>query len=182
MPFIYRVPLTNVQADSVKLQVDSGHVYYQKVVKVDSGISEGKIYIRAIQFMASKNIQQNYGYQEEGKLIFSTFQDLNINRVYVGDDNEQLQPYSAQFAIIIDIKNRRYRYTINNVVFFLPTENGNKRETLDEVYAKATNTDSRRIAREAKNLIVSFERYITTLTNELYEGIEQKSAMRRADF
>lgn len=177
-----RTSRAEYQSDSVKLVADSGHAYYQKVVKVDSNISEGKIYLRAVQFMAGKNIQQNYGYQQEGKLIFSTFQDLNINRVYVGDIDEPVQTYSVQFAIIIDIKNSRYRYTINNVVFFLPTETGNKRETLDEVYTKATNTDSRRVARVAKNLIVSFERYITTLTNELYEGIEQKSAMHKAVF
>jgi len=168
--------------DSVKLKVDSNHVYYQSVVRVDSNITEPLIYLRALQFMASKNITQTYGYQEEGKLIFATTQDLNINKVYVGDENEAIQPYTVQFSIILDLKNRKYRYTINNVLFFLPTETGNKRETLDELYEKATNTDSRRIAREAKNLITSFERYITALTNELYEAIEQKSPMNKADF
>jgi hypothetical protein len=170
------------QNDSVKLKVEDNNAYYQKAVKLDSNITEPMIYVRALQFMASKNIQQNYGYQEEGKLIFSTVQDLNINRVYVGDNDEAVQPYSVQFAITLDIKNGRYRYTISNVVFFLPTETGNKRETLNDVYLKATNTDSRRIARDAKNLITSFERYITTLTSELYDNIEQKLAMYKSKF
>jgi hypothetical protein len=168
--------------DSVKLQVDGGHAYYQKLVKVDSNITEPTIYIRCLQFMASKNIQQNYGYQEEGKLIFSTTQDLNINRAYVGDDNETVQEYSVQFAIMLDLKKGRYRYTINSVVFFLPTDNGNRRENLDDIYLKATNTDSRRVARDAKALITSFERYISALTDELYQAIEQKSIMYKSKF
>ena len=49
---------------------------------------ESVIYLRAIQFMASKNFQQTYGYQEEGKLIFTTTQDLNNNLVYVSDNND----------------------------------------------------------------------------------------------
>ncbi|HEY4326286.1 MAG TPA: hypothetical protein VGN20_20035 [Mucilaginibacter sp.] len=171
-----------VQADTVKLQIDGNTAYYQFTVKVDSNLAEPIIYIRALQFMASKNIQQTYGYQEEGKLIFSTMQDLNVSRVYVGDDNEAVEPYSVQFAITLDIKTGRYRYTISNILFFLPTETGNKRETLSDVYLKATNTDSRRIAKNARNLIASFERYITTLTNELYEGVEQKSAMNKSKF
>jgi hypothetical protein len=168
--------------DSVKLQVDGGHAYYQKVVKVDSNVTEPTMYIRSLQFMASKNIQQNYGYQEEGKLIFSTTQDLNINRAYVGDDNETVQEYTVQLAIALDLKKGRYRYTINNIVFFLPTDNGNKRETLNDVYLKATNTDSRRVARDAKALITSFERYISALTDELYQAIEQKSIMYKSKF
>ncbi|MDB4903262.1 MAG: hypothetical protein JWQ63_2543 [Mucilaginibacter sp.] len=170
------------QADSIKLQVEHNNAYYQDVVKADSNITEPTIYIRTLQFMASKNIQQNYGYQEEGKLIFSTTQDLNINRVYVGDDNETVQEYSVQFAITLDLKKGHYRYTINNVVFFLPTENGNRRENLNDIYLKATNTDSRRVARDAKALITSFERYISALTDELYQAIEQKSIMYKSKF
>jgi hypothetical protein len=168
--------------DSVKLQVDGDHAYYQKVVKLDSNITVPIIYIRTLQFMASKNIQQTYGYEEEGKVIFSTIQDLNINRIYVGDENETVQPYSAQFSIMLDMKKARYRYTIDNIVFFLPTETGNKRETMNDVYLKETTTDSRRIAREAKNLITSFERYLTMLTGELYDNVEQKSAMYKSKF
>ena len=168
--------------DSVKLQVDGDHAYYQKIVKLDSNITVPIIYVRTLQFMASKNIQQTYGYEEEGKLIFSTVQDLNINRIYVGDDSETVQPYSAQFSITLDMKKARYRYTIDNIVFFLPTETGNKRETLTDIYLKQTTTDSRRIAREAKNLIASFERYITALTGELYDNVEQKTAMYKSKF
>jgi len=170
------------EADSVKLLVEGNHAYYQKVVKTDSNLTEGKIYTRALQFMASKNFTQTYGYQEEGKLIFATSQDLTINQVYVGDDNETVEPYTVQFAIILDLKNGRYRYTINNVLFFLPTDNGNKRETLDEINEKATNTNSRRVAKEAKKLLTSFERYLTKLTNQLYEGIEQKLIMYNSNF
>lgn len=170
------------QIDSVKLIAEGNHVYYQKAIKVDSNINEPMIYLRAIQFMAAKNFTQTYGYQEEGKLIFSTFQDLNINKAFVGDDNENVQPYSVQFAIILDLKNGRYRYTIQNILFFLPTDYGNRRETISDIYAKTTNTDSRRIAREARNLISSFERYITSLTNELNEEIEGKSILYKAKF
>jgi hypothetical protein len=167
--------------DSVKLRVDGIHCYYQKVIRTDS-ISEGMIYARAVQFMASKNFTQNYGYEEEGKLIFTTTQDLNINPVYAGDDDDIVDPYTTQFAITLDMKNGSYRYTINNVVIFIPTANGNKRETLYDVYVKATNNDSRRVAKEAKKLIASFERYISSLTDELYENIRQKSAIYNSKF
>jgi hypothetical protein len=174
--------ITKPPSDSVKLKIDGEHAYYQKVVKVDSTLRESHIYIRTLQFMASKNFQQTYGYQEEGKLIFTTTQDLNVNLVYVGDDSDDNQPYTVQFAITVDIKNGSYRYTINNVVFFLPVDNGNKRETLYDAYVKANTRESRRIAREAKKLIVSFERYITALTDDLYEGIEQKSLIYKSKF
>ena len=149
--------------DSVKLIVEGNNAIYQKTVILDSNITVPAIYIRAIQFMASKNITQTYGYQEEGRLIFSTFQDLNINKVYVGDDNEILQTYSVQFAITLDIKNKRYRYTIHNMLFFIPTEYGNKRVNMFELYQKATNTDSRRIAKEAKKMIEDRKKAIDNL-------------------
>jgi hypothetical protein len=168
--------------DSVKLEVEGNYAYYQKTIKLDSGITEPLIYIRAVQFMASRNITQTYGYQEEGKLIFSTFQDLNINAVSILDDNDTVFPYSVQFAITLDLKNKRYRYTIHNVVFFLPSETGNRRETLFDVYQKYNNPDSRRIARDAKKLIASFEHYLTSLTNDLRDDIEQKSVGRKANF
>jgi hypothetical protein len=174
-------PRIDYQTDTVKLKIDGNNAYYQKVVKLDSNINEPTIYLRALQFMASKNIQQTYGYQPEGKLIFSTVQDLNINGAYVGDENDAVEPYSVQFAITLDMKSRTYRYTINNVVFFLPTETGNKRATLNDIYLKATN-DSRRIAKNANKLIASFERYLTSLTRELYVAVEQKSAMYNSKF
>ncbi|HZY39365.1 MAG TPA: hypothetical protein VFE53_22065 [Mucilaginibacter sp.] len=160
--------------DSVKLTVEGVHAFYQKVVKADS-IPLGIIYVRAIQFMAAKNFQQNYGYQEEGKLIFTTSQDLNINPVYVGDENDVVNPYNAQFSIMLDLKNGRYRYTVSNVVFFFPTDNGNKRETLYDIYFKASgNGESRRLEKVYKSIIDSFEKYISGLVTELREAIEQK--------
>lgn len=177
-----KFPFNTSQIDTVKLITDGNRVFYQQTIKVDSNIKEPIIYLRTVQFMAAKNITQTYGYQQEGKLIFSTFQDLNINRAFVGDDSENVQTYSVQFAIIVDIKNGRYRYTIQNIIFFLPTDYGNRRETMSDIYEKATNTDSRRIAREAKSLIYSFERYITSLTNELNEDIEQKSVLCKSNF
>ena len=51
-----------------------------------------------------------------------------------------------------------------------------------ELYQKATNTDSRRIAKEAKKMIESFERYIALLTDELKEEIEHKSPVNKAGF
>ncbi len=168
--------------DSVKLIAEGEYAYYQKTVKADS-IPEGLIYLRAIQFMAAKNFQQNYGYQQEGKLIFTTSQDLNVNAVYVGDENDAVNPYNAQFSIILDLKNGRYRYTVNNIVFFFPTENGNKRETLYDVYSKAgSGSESRRMQKVYKSIIDSFEKYISTLVTELREAIEQKLTIYDSKF
>jgi hypothetical protein len=167
---------TSVSPDSVKLTIEGNYAFYQGKVKVDS-LPEGLMYIRAVQFMAAKNFQQNYGYQEEGKMIYFTTQDLNVNAVYVGDDDDALNPYTVQFSITLDLKNGSYRYTINNVVFFRPEGTGNKRETLFDMYLKATNTNSRRIAKDARKLLDSFEKYLNALTGELYDGIEQKPSI-----
>lgn len=163
--------------DSIKLKIEGKTAYYIQAVKVDSGITEHKIYMRTLEFMAGKNFQQNYGYDEEGKLICTTVQDLNTNVVSATSDNDIIDPYTVQFTITVDMKNRRYRYTINNIVFFIPTETGNMRLTMYEMYQKATNTDSRRIAREAEKYISSFERYIGDLTDELHQAVEQKRAI-----
>ena len=151
--------------DSIKLKVEGTNAYYQQAVKVDSDITENKIYMRALEFMAAKNFQQNYGYDEEGKLICTTTQDLNTNVFSVTDEGENTDPYTVQFAITVDMKNRRYRYTINNIVFYLPTGAGNMRLSMYEMYLKATNTDSRRIAKEANKVISSFETYLGVLTD-----------------
>ena len=169
-------PNKSISPDSVKLTIEGNYAFYQGKVKVDS-LPEGLIYIRAVQFMAAKNFQQNYGYQEEGKMIYFTTQDLNVNAVYVGDEDDVLNPYTVQFSMILDLKNGSYRYTINNVVFFRPDGNGNKRETLYDIYLKATNTNSRRVAKDAHKLLDSFEKYLNTLTSELYDGIEQKPSI-----
>ncbi|WP_295673447.1 hypothetical protein [uncultured Mucilaginibacter sp.] len=166
----------SISPDSVRLTIEGNYAFYQGKVKVDS-LPEGLMYIRAVQFMAAKNFQQNYGYQEEGKMIYFTTQDLNVNAVYVGDDDDALNPYTVQFSITLDLKNGSYRYTINNVVFFRPEGNGNKRETLFDMYLKATNTNSRRIAKDARKLLDSFEKYLNALTGELYDGIEQKPSI-----
>jgi len=164
--------------DTIKIQIDSNlNTYFQRVVKVDSRITVDILYTRAIQFMAAKNIIQTYGYEQEGKLIFTTSQDLNFNADYVGDENDNIQPYTAQFAIMLDIKHGIYRYTINNVVFFYPSAGGNRRETLLELYNKATNTVSKRIARSSQYMLISFERYLGKFTDDLQQGIEQKTAM-----
>ena len=166
----------SISPDSVRLTIEGNYAFYQGKVKMDS-LPEGLMYIRAVQFMAAKNFQQNYGYQEEGKMIYFTTQDLNVNAVYVGDDDDALNPYTVQFSITLDLKNGSYRYTINNVVFFRPEGNGNKRETLFDMYLKATNTNSRRIAKDARKLLDSFEKYLNALTGELYDGIEQKPSI-----
>ena len=171
----------NPSTDSVKLQIDGKNVYYQKVVKVDSSIKVSDIFIRALQFMAGKNFQQNYGYQQEGKLIFTTTQDLNINPVTTGTDMDNVEQYTVQFAITIDIKNGRYRYTVHNVVFFRPTDTGNSRLTLYDMHQKATG-DTKWVAKDARKVIISFERYLSTLTAELNEGIDHKSAIYQPKF
>ncbi|HEY0243994.1 MAG TPA: hypothetical protein VGC01_00390, partial [Mucilaginibacter sp.] len=152
-----------------------------QTVKADT-LPVDLIFNRAIQFMAAKNFTQTYGDQEEGKLIFTTSQDLNINPVYVGDDNDIIDPYTAQFAIILDIKPGGYRYIVTNVVFFLPAGTYSKRENLFDIYTKATNTESKRVAKSAQKLISSFEKYLHTLVDDLYQGIEQKSAMYSSKF
>jgi hypothetical protein len=173
----------DIQAgDTVKLTVEGTNAYYQRLVKVDSGITESKIYLRSLQFMASKNFQQNYGYDEEGKLICTTAQDLNTNVFSATSVADAIDPYTVQFAITIDMKNRRYRYTINNIVFYLPDEGGNRRLTMDELYQQATNTDSKRVARDATKVISSFEKYLGVLTSELYQAVEQKRPMDSTKF
>jgi len=169
-------------ADSLQLMIDSTNAYYQKVVKVDSNIMESMIYERALQFFAAKNFQQNYGDEQEGKLIYTTTQDLNTSRIYIGDDMDPVDPFTAQFSITLDLKNRRYRYTISNVVIYRPAEDGNRRLTLYDIYEKATNTDSKRIAKDAKKVQVAFEKYISALITELYRDIEQKSAIHSPKF
>ena len=101
----------------------------------------------------------------------------------MGDENDQVNPYNAQFSIIVDLKNGRYRYTVNNIVFFFPTDNGNKRETLYDVYLKAgSSSESRRMEKVYKSIIDSFERYISTLVTELREAIEQKLPINNSKF
>lgn len=168
--------------DSVKLKIEGTTAYYMQTVKLDSGITEHKIYQRTLEFMAARNFQQNYGYDEEGKLICTTTQDLNNNTFSAGSDSETIDPYTVQFTITVDMKNRRYRYTINNIVFFIPTETGNMRLTMYEMYQKATNGDSRRVAKEAQKLIASYERYIGSLTDELYQAVELKRAIDNTKF
>src|SRR5258708_11362309 len=132
----------NNQGETVKLQIDNNNAYYQKVIKVDSNIKVSMIYARALQFMASKSFQQNYGYEEEGKLIFTATQDLNTNANFSGTEDDSPNPFAAQFAITLDMKNGRYRYTIHNVVFFVPTDNGNRRVTLYEMHQKSVDKES----------------------------------------
>ena len=168
--------------DSVKLKIEGTNAYYQKAVKVDTGIGVSLIYVRALQFMAAKNFQQNYGYEEEGKLIFTTTQDLNTNFVTNGYDMDNVDVFTVQFAITIDMKKQVYRYTIHNVVFFRPTETGNRRLTLYDMYQKETNGDSRGVKKDAKKIVDAFEKYITTLTGELYESIQHKAAIYNSKF
>jgi hypothetical protein len=162
--------------DSVELKIDSNVAYYQKTVKVDSNIKVSMIYERALEFAAAKNFQQNYGYEPEGKMIFTTTQDLNTNPIY-GGDNDDPDPYTVQFALIIDMKNGRYQYTIDNVIFYLPTQNGSRRFTLYDLYEKETGDQPRRIQKNAKKIIDSFDRYLVSLTGELYKEVEHKSAI-----
>jgi hypothetical protein len=179
----YRVDHNKKSAipDSVKLKVDSNSAYYQKTVKVDSNIKVSMIYLRTLQFMSAKNFTQNYGYEEEGKMIFTTTQDLNANAIFAGD-NDDPDPYTVQFAITIDMKNGRYRYTISNIIFYLPSQNGNRRMTLRELYDKESSNESRRIQRNAKTIVYSFEKYLVSFTGELYSEIEHKAVIYDTKF
>src|ERR1700761_174423 len=116
----------NTQYDTLKLLADSNrNVYYQKTVTTRVNLTADRIYEHVLQFMAAKNFVQTFGDDQQWKVIFTTTQDLNMNPVYIGDDNDPVAPYSAQFAVMIDMKNGHYRYTINNILFFFPTANGN---------------------------------------------------------
>ncbi|TSJ40578.1 hypothetical protein FO440_12565 [Mucilaginibacter corticis] len=179
------LPASNTLPDTIKILTDTNHnVYYQKTVKVGDNIMAPQIYERAIQVMSAKNLTQNYLDDTNWKLIFTTTQDLNINvnRLFVADINEEIDPYTVQFAITLDIKNGRYRYTVNNIVFFLPINSYNKRETFYETYMKASTAENKRISKNAKALIASFERYLAGLTDDLKQSIEQKATMYNAKF
>jgi len=164
-------------ADTVKLLYDGKNTYYQKVVMVDT-ISEASIYLSAIEFMASKNFTQNYCDQDEGKLIFTSSQDLNIS----GYDSTQPNLYSVQFAIVLDMKNGRYRYTINSATFFY----NNIRWTLFDIYAAAynaqLNAQSKVNARFGKAVLTSFNAYLSSLLTEMNEDITHKSITGNSNF
>lgn len=170
------------QGDSVKLIIDGTSAYYQKTVKVDTGIGVSLIYLRTLQFMAAKNFQQTYGFEQEGKEIFTTTQDLNTNPFTVGNYSDNIDVFTVQFAVTVDMKKQRYRYTIHNVTFYLPTETGNLRLTLYEMYLRATNGDSRSIKKDSKKVIDAFERYIGSLTAELRESIDHKAMIYNTKF
>jgi len=171
-------PIATVH-DSIRMQVDSNMAWYQKTFKTDSNIKISMIYLRALQFMAAKNFQQNYGYEQEGKMIFTSTQDLNPTQP---GNYDELQIFTVQFAITIDIKNARYRTTIHNVTFYLPSETGNRRLTLKEMNQKAVFGNSKAIRKEAARIMESFERYIVSLTNELYAEVEHKAIIYNPKF
>src|SRR5579862_9476882 len=78
--------------DTIKLQIENTNAYYQKTFKVDSNVKISIIYLRALQFMAAKNFQQNYGYEQEGKMIFTSTQDLNKNATISDNNNDDPDP------------------------------------------------------------------------------------------
>lgn len=170
------------QGDSVIIKIDGNTAYYQKSVKVDTSIGVSLIYLRTLQFMAAKNFQQTYGYEQEGKEIFTTTQDLNTNPFTIGNYSDNIDPFTVQFAVTVDMRKQRYRYTIHNVTFYRPTETGNLRMSLYEVYLRATNGDSRSIKKDSKKVIDAFERYISSLTAELRESIDHKALIYNTKF
>jgi hypothetical protein len=170
------------QGDSVVLKIDGTSAYYQKTVKVDTGIGVSLIYLRTLQFMAAKNFQQNYGFEQEGKEIFTTTQDLNTNVFTTGNYSDNIDVFTVQFAITIDMKKQRYRYTIHNVIFYRPTETGNLRLTLYEMYLRETGGESRSIKKDSKKVIDAFEKYIGSLTAELRESINHKALIYDTKF
>lgn len=169
------------ELDSVGLRIDNTNAYFQRTFKVDSNIKISTIYTRALQFMAAKNFQQNYGYEQEGKMIFTTTQDLTTTPG-TAEPSDDMDPYTVQFAFTIDMRNGRYRCTISNVTFYLPSDYGNRRMTLYEVYEKETSNESRRITRNAKMLVESFERYLVYLTNGLHAEVEHKADIYNSKF
>jgi len=170
------------QGDSVMIKIDGNTAYYQKSVKVDTSIGVSLIYLRTLQFMAAKNFQQTYGYEQEGKEIFTSTQDLNTNPFTIGNYSDNIDPFTVQFAVTVDMRKQRYRYTIHNVTFYRPTETGNLRMSLYEVYLRATNGDSRSIKKDSKKVIDAFERYISSLTAELRESIDHKAMIYNTKF
>jgi hypothetical protein len=162
-------------SDTIKLLTDSSHAYYQKIFTLPAGINDSVAYTKILEFMAAKNIQQTYADDSGHKMIFSTSQDLNTNLVYIGDEADAVDPYTVQFAVIIDLRSHRYRFTVNNVVFYSPSPTGSRREPLYDMYLKATNKESKRVAKDAKKILDSFQRYLLAFTADLTKTIEQKS-------
>lgn len=168
--------------DSVKLIVDSNHMaYYQQTISLDSSIKLSTIYTRTLEFMAARNFQQTYGYEQEGKLIFTTAQDLNMNAKYGGDSDDP-DTYTVQFSVTMNMRNGRYRYTISNVIFYLGSQSGNRRMPLYELYQIEVNGDSRRLEKNARNLIESFEKYLMGLTTDLRTEIQHKASIYNQKF
>lgn len=168
--------------DSVKMITDTnGMAYYQRVVRLDSTIKISTIYTRVLEFMAARNFQQTYGYEQEGKLIFTTSQDLNMNANY-GGENDDPETYSVQFSITIDMHNARYRYTISNVIFYLGSQSGNRRMPLYDLYQMQINSDSRRYQKNARKLIESFENYLAGLTTDLHTAILHQAPIYERKF
>ncbi len=172
-----------IAPDSIKLKIEDNNVYYQKTFKVDSNIKVSSIYTRVLEFMAAKNFQQNYGYEQEGKIIYTSAQDLNATSGTFFENYEAgASPYTVQFAFSVDMKNGRFRCTISNVVFFLPSEGGNWRTNLYLVYQKMTGNESRRVKNYARSLIDSFEKYLIDFTNGLYTEVEHKADIYNSKF
>lgn len=165
--------LINAQTDTVKLLYDGKHVYYQKVINVD-GISEAEIYLRAVQFMALYNMQQTYGNQQEGKLIFTTTQQLN-NFDFPTDKSTQ---YTVQYAITLDMKNGRYRYTINSTIFYY----NDNTLTFYDLYSAANNGLRNNANLLGKTMLASFEVYLNTFVNDLNENIINKAVTSNSNF
>lgn len=103
----------------IELKTDSSIGYYQEVVKLDTSYTETMLYKRAKQWVSStltsNSIQLNYDSMSEGKLIFTSEQNLYIPQG-VGT-----LPFIVRYAFTLEIKDGRYRYTINNIEFGFTT-------------------------------------------------------------
>ncbi|HEX3386834.1 MAG TPA: hypothetical protein VHS53_16650, partial [Mucilaginibacter sp.] len=66
--------------------------------------------------------------------------------------------------------------------FYLGSQSGNRRMPLFELYQKETNGESRRIEKDMKKIVDSFEKYLATLTTDLHTEIEHKAPIYNKKF
>ena len=93
------------------------------------------------------------------------------------------EPYTVQFAITIDMKNGRYRYTVQNVIFYLPTDGGNRRQTCLKYIKKRWTAMQGDMpgTQPAKRSGLLNDTY-NALTNDLHADIENKTAIHDPKF
>ena len=153
--------------------------YYQETIKVDSSSKKSSIYDKVKQWaasvLASTSIQLSYDKPEEGKLVFSMVENLYIPQGFGSI------PFECRYTYTIDIKDAKYRYTVDNIEFgylTLMLRNG-KRETLYSQYLDCGRGDD---YNNSLKRILSFQKHIKMQTDNLQNLVNQSSLATKTDF